>query len=127
MSNYVGNARERIILLGTAAVAAAPVRGQVPHFNLSPRSSRGLPTQGFAWTITAPSAAAAVATAPGFTVTIYRVVPTLGTWAALQPYASLNFDDQLVLPDISGGFGLYFKIGSVTTPGNVLIALAELD
>lgn len=116
-----------MIQLATAAVAAAPVRGQIPHFNLSPRTARGLPTQGFAWSIIAPSAGSAVATAPGFSVTLYRVAPTLGQWLTLQPYTSFNYNDQLVLPDISGGMGLYFQITNVTTPGNVLIGVAELD
>ncbi len=126
MSAYA-NARARIIQLGTAAVAAAPARGQIPHINLSARTSRGLPTQGFAWTLVAPSAGSAVATSPGFTVTIYRVEPTLGQWLTLQPFTALNYNDQVVFPDISGGMGLYFQITNVTTPGNVLIGISELD
>lgn len=127
MSSIIGAPRERLIQLGTAAVAAAPARGQIPHLMLSPRTSRSMPTQGFAWNLVAPSAGAAIATAPGFTVQIYRVAPTLGVWTSFQAFASANFLDQLVLPDISGGIGLYFQITNVTTAGNVLLAIAELD
>ena len=127
MSAIVGASRERIIQLGTAAVAAAPARGQVPHITLSPRTARALATQGFAWSLVSPVAGGAVATAPGFNVTIYRVAPTLGVWQALQPFAAANFLDQLVVPDISGALGLYFQIGNVAAPGNVLVGVAELD
>ncbi len=126
MSAYA-NPRGRIIQLGTAAVAAAPARGQIPHFNLSARTARGLLTQGFAWTIVAPSAGSAIATSPGFTCTLWRVEPTLGQWLTLQPFTAFNYNDQLTFPDISGGMGLYFQITNVTTPGNVLIGVSELD
>lgn len=127
MSAYRGNSRERIVQLGTAAVAAAPVRGTLSHLVVSPRSSRGLPTQGFAWTLIAPSAGSAIATAPGFTVQIYRSAPTLGVWLAMQQFTAANYNDQLVFPDISGGMAIYVQITNVATPGNVLFCLAELD
>jgi hypothetical protein len=62
----------------------------------------------------------------GFTLTVYRVVPTLGEWGALATYAGLAYRDQLVLPDISGGWGLYFVFGNVATNGAILVGVAEL-
>ena len=68
------------------------------------------------------------ATAPGFTLTLYRAIPTAGgAWAALAAFPAANFGDQLVLPDISGGMGLYVQIGNVAVAGVLLVGLAELD
>jgi hypothetical protein len=127
MSQVSGNSRERIVQLDTAVNSAAPVRGTLPSFLLSPRSSRGYLTQGFAFSLTSPSAGGAVASNPGFTVTIYRVAPTLSVWNALQAFTAANYLDQLVFPDISGGMSLYFQITNVSANGLILLGVAELD
>jgi hypothetical protein len=146
VSNYLGVSAERLIQVARSAVAAAPAHTEPAHFILSPRTSRGLPTSGFALTLLAPARGAAVATTPGFTITIYRAIPVLGAWAALQAFPGANYGDQLVLPDISGGMALYFVIshavadGDITTAdpaaygwgpawghANVILAIAELD
>lgn len=138
MSTYAGNARERLI--STIAPTnygsngdgpfSGPQRSDVPHITLSPRTARGLPTSGLAVTLIQPSAGGVSATAPGFTLTIFRAVPALGVWAKLAPILGVNFLDQLVLPDLSGGMGLFFGISNVsglTIPLPMLIAVAELD
>jgi hypothetical protein len=138
VSSYVGVATERLVQI-TRSAGAAPEHTAPAHFILSPRTARGLPTSGFAFTLLAPSVGSAVATAPGFTVTIYRSIPLLGAWAALQAFTGANYGDQLVLPDISGGMALYFVISNSAADGdipgghgpwghdNVILAIAELD
>jgi len=135
MSNYVGVSRERLFQVLSTDVAATPDATKVPLVVLSPRSSRGLPTTGLALVLLAippPNGinfgTPASATAPGFTLTLYRAIPTAaGGWAKLQAFAGANFGDQLVLPDISGGLGLYVQIGNVAVDGVLLVGLAELD
>jgi hypothetical protein len=132
VSAYVGNARERIVELATANVGAGPTT-DTPAITLSPRSSRGLPTTGLAIVLIplTPNSddvgQVAQPTAPGFTLTLWRAIPTIGGWSTLQAYPGLNYGDQVVLPDISGGFGLYFQLGNIDTPGRLLLGLAELD
>jgi hypothetical protein len=64
----------------------------------------------------------------GFAVTIYRCVPVLGTWAELAPFtARARYGVQYVLPDISGGWGLYFLITGMSQPGRILLGIAEMD
>lgn len=124
MSNYAGFPSERLVQVETGG---PPVRSSPEHFILSPRTSRGLPTSGLALTLLSPSTGV-VAAAPGFTVTIYRAIPVLGMWAALQAFPGANYNDQLTLPDISGGMALYFSITNIVAPdGNVILAIAELD
>lgn len=135
MSSYVGNSRERLIQLLTTDVAAAPVAVTPPIIFLSPRTSRGLPTSGLSLVLLAIPPANGIdygtpasASAPGFTVTLYRAIPTAGgAWAALTAFPGANFGDLLVLPDISGGMGLYVRIGNVAVDGKLLVGLAELD
>ena len=135
MSDYVGSARERLLQFNTAALLAAPSIGDAPHIIVSPRSSRGLPTSGIG-VVLLPIPPAnghdygtpAIATAPGFTVTIYRALPTAaGGWAALAPKTGVPFYTQLTLPDISGSMALRYQLDNVDTPGILLIGLAELD
>jgi len=135
VSDYVGSARERLLQFNTAALLAAPSIGDAPHIIVSPRSSRGLPTSGIG-VVLLPIPPAnghdygtpAIATAPGFTVTIYRALPTAaGGWAALAPKTGVPFYTQLTLPDISGSMALRYQLDNVDTPGILLIGLAELD
>lgn len=153
MSSYVGVSSERLVEIVRSTDGAVPAHTAPAHFVVSPRTSRGLATSGFAMTLLAPSKGAAVATAPGFTITIYRAIPVLGAWAALQAFTGANYGDQLVLPDISGGMALYFvithavadaDIPAITDPyddasralyaygpafghAKVILAIAELD
>lgn len=136
--NYVGNARERLVELDTAAVTAmlgADSSTWVPQIVLSPRTSRGLPTSGLALVLFGyppPNGVSygtpAQPSAPGFTLTIWRAVPTSpGYWARLQAFTGANFGDQLVLPDISGGMELIIELENVGTPGKLMLGIAELD
>jgi hypothetical protein len=135
VSDYVGASRERLIQLNTAALAAAPAVGAAPHMIVSPRTSRGLATSGIGLVllpIPPPNGhdygTPASALAPGFTVTLYRAVPTAaGAWAALDPKTGVPFYTQLTLPDISGSMALFFQITNVDTAGILLVGLAELD
>ena len=129
MSQYAGMPSERLvqIRLPITDPGFGPDRNTPAHFILSPRTARGLPTSGLALTLCAPSTGAAVAAGLGFTVTIWRAIPVLGSWAALQDFPGANFGDQLTLPDLSGGMALYFAIGSVSGAGDVILAIAEMD
>ncbi len=137
MSFHVGIARERLFEVDTAANAAAIAGGLplVPHLVLSPRTSRGLPTSGLTLVLLpypAPNGVSygtpAAASAPGFTVTLFRIIPTSpGLVGVLAAYPSANFGDQLTLPDISGGMALYVGISNVATPGLLMVGIAELD
>jgi hypothetical protein len=131
---YAGNARERFVEIGTAAVGVGPTDNTTPPLiTLSPRTARGLPTAGLALVLVGyppPNGfnySPAVAAVDGFTLYLFRLLPTIGGWSRLQSFAGVQFGDQLVLPDISGGMGLYVGIGNVGTPGNLLVGLAELD
>lgn len=131
---YAGNARERLVEIATTTVGTGPsADGIPPLITLSPRTARGLPTQGLALvllTYPPPNGldyGAAVAGGGGFTVYLYRWLPTVAVWTRLQNLPGVAFGDQLVLPDISGGMGLYVGIGNVGTPGKILVGFAELD
>lgn len=135
MSDYVGQSRERLLQLNTADLAAAPAVGAAPHMIVSPRTSRGLPTSGIGLVllpIPPPNGhdygVPATALSPGFTVTLYRALPTAGgAWAKLSPKTGVLFYSQLTLPDISGAMALFFQITNVDTAGILLVGLAELD
>lgn len=135
MSDYAGAPRERLVQINTADVAGPPAPTDAPHIVLSPRSSRGLPTAGLALVLLGfptPNGVdygtPAIATAPGFTVTLYRALPTAaGGWGALTPITGVNYNDLLTLPDISGPFALRYVLTNVATPGVLLVGLTELD
>jgi hypothetical protein len=140
VSLYAGAARERLIKLDTAVVSARPTRTTRPHITVSPRTAQGLPTQGIAFTLIQPTTDPAVGTGGdesagesggemgGFTVTLFRSVPTVGTWAELAPFTALaRYGEQYVLGDISGAWGLYFQVTGATEAGLILLGLAELD
>jgi hypothetical protein len=139
MSTRAGAARERMFELLTPDVVDAPVRATPPHFNVSPRTPTGAPTQGIALTFIAPQGAAAVgsgegasggASGPGggFQVTLWRAVPITGGWASLAPFTTnVVYGEQYVIEDISGAWGIYVQIGGVTVDGAVLVAIAELE
>jgi hypothetical protein len=124
VSQYAGMPCERLVQI--AAPGSEPSRSSAPHIVLSPRTSRGLPTSGMAFTLLPPSTGAAVAGA-GFSIAIFRAIPVLGSWAALQLYEAAGYGEQLTLPDLSGGMALYFHVFNLETAGNVILAIAELD
>lgn len=107
------------IIIGTAAHAAAPVDGTTePDFVMSPRSPTGLPATGFAFGLKAPSAGSAVATAPGFTVTVWVRNPATKNWFSFAPRTGINYRDLMGTFDIDAA-EIYFQVTSVTTPGNI--------
>lgn len=135
MSNYLGSARERLVQLNTNDLGAAPAQGAAPHLIVSPRTSRGLPTSGISLVLLPIPPAnghdygtPATAIDPGFTLTLYRALPTgAGFWSKFEPKTGVPFYSQLTLPDISGGMALFFQIENVGTNGILLVGLAELD
>jgi hypothetical protein len=132
MSRFNSGARERFIQLPSGL--SAPARTAAPHINVSPRTSTGAPTGSLAIVILPQTYSGGILYTPvgagsgGFTLTVYRCLTTLNDWAALAPYTGLAYRDQLVLPDISGGAGLFFVLGNATTgtSGFVILGLAEL-
>jgi hypothetical protein len=99
-----------------------PARGAAPHIMISPRTAAGLLTGNLA-IVLMPVSAIGSAIGP-FDLTLYRVVPTLAEWGKFKTFGAAAFRDQLVLNDISGGFGLFFSIVAVTD-GRILIGVAE--
>jgi hypothetical protein len=96
---------------------------------VSPRTATGQQTGSISLVLIPPDTSpAAVPDTGGFTLTIYRVIPTLQDWGALATYSGLAYRDQLVLPDISGGWGLYFVFGNLVGGGTgiILLGIAEL-
>lgn len=130
MSRYGGTPRERIVELDIDAVDGAPTRDTAPHLVVSPRTPNGLITGNLALIILPPSFEPAVADTGGFTLTVYRSVPTLGEWGELLARTGINYRDQYVLPDIAGGWGIYFRITNAVESegddGSVLMGVAEL-
>jgi hypothetical protein len=134
MSRFNSGARERFIQLPSGL--SAPTRTAAPQINVSPRTSTGAPTGNLALVIlpqtysgSPPISYGPVTPAPGgFTLTVYRCLTTLNDWGALAPYTGLAYRDQLVLPDISGGWGLFFVLGNVLGAGSgvVILGVAEL-
>jgi hypothetical protein len=139
LSLYAGAARERMIELQATDIVDAPTRTTKPHFQVSPRTAQGLPTQGIALTLIAPRVGAAIGTGGaesggsggslgGFQVTIYRCVPILGTWAEMAPFTAMaHYGEQYVLGDIPGGWGIYLQITGISEPGRLLVGIAEMD
>jgi hypothetical protein len=138
MSLYPGAARERLIYLDTMVVAEPPTRATRPHITISPRTAQGLPTQGIALVLLEPETGAAVGGGGGegdsgggpggFHLTLYRSVPTVGAWAELAPFVVLaRYGEQYVLPDLTGGWGLYIQITGAAEPGLILVGIAETD
>jgi hypothetical protein len=119
-------ARERVRLLNTVNIAAAPTDGvSEPHITLSPTASNGEYVAGFSFSIHAPDAGAAVGT--GLTLIVYRLITTTAQWASFEGFAGLDFGEQNICYDVAGGTALFFRIsGGVTTDGNILFAVAEL-
>jgi hypothetical protein len=89
---------------------------------VSPRTAAGLLTGNLA-IVLVPVSESDGAIGP-FDLTLYRVVPTLGEWGKFKTFGAAAYRDQLVLNDISGGFGLFFSIVAVTD-GRILIGVAE--
>lgn len=121
MSRYGGASRERFVELDTATLGP-PDRGAAPHIMVSPRTAAGLLTGNLALVIV-PVSGAGGAGGP-FELTLYRVVPTLAEWGKFKAFAAAEYRDQLVLNDISGGFGLFFSVAAAAD-GRILIGVAE--
>lgn len=120
MSQFGGVSRERFIQLLTQA-PFDPDRTEAPLIVASPRTAQGLLTTSVSIVVVPVSTSDAVGP---FDLTIYRVVPTLGEWGKAKTITGVNFRDQLVLNDVSGGGGFYFQI-SAAVDGLVLVGLAE--
>lgn len=137
MSDVAAQPRERVILIDTATNNAptSSAGGDLtqPHIVLSPRCPGGEPCRGFAATLVAPDmefgegeTLAAEAAGGGFTLTFWRLNPSVGVWAKCEPYTGALYNDQLVCYDLGGGTALYLQITNVATPGKIQLLIAEL-
>lgn len=135
MSDLASQPRERVYLIDTASnpVPESGVGASVtpPQFILSPKCPGGEPCRGFAVTLFAPDSGGEVPIyaepgAEGFTITFYRLNPSVGVWARCEPFVGAAYQDQLVCYDLGGGAALYAVIGNVVTPGRIHMLIAEL-
>lgn len=138
MSDHLGQPRERVIALDTAD-NPTPTSGvgascTPPHIILSPTCPDGEKCRGFAVTIFEPESddpgeggtGSAQPSTGGFTLTFYRLNPSVGVWARCKPYEGAAYGDQLVCYDLGGGAALYAVISNVETPGPLHLLIAEL-
>jgi hypothetical protein len=121
MSRMGGASRERFVELNTNDLGP-PSRGSAPHLMVSPRTAAGLLTGSLAIVIL-PVSETDGAIGP-FDLTLYRVIPTLADFGKFQAFTAAEYRDQLVLNDVSGGFGLFFSVVA-NTEGRILIGVAE--
>jgi hypothetical protein len=122
MSRMGGASRERFVELETSQLGP-PSRGDSPHIMISPRTAAGLLTGSLALVIL-PVSESDGAIGP-FDLTLYRVVPTLADFGKFQVFSAAAYRDQLILNDVSGGFGLFFSIIASGGDGRILIGVAE--
>ena len=100
-----------------------------PHFILSPETGDQRPTLGFEWGLLSIGGATPVA--PGFDVTIWRLVtttmqPTITKqWLAFETLVGVGYDELFHSFDMNTG-ALRFQIDNVNADGGIVIALAEL-
>lgn len=127
MSFSIGS-RERIRQIAESGTPG----NQVPHIALSPRTSSGVLTGSVGIVLFCDlddfEEPIAVANAGGITLTIYRSIPTLGNqWSKLVALTGIAFNDQLVLPDIGGGWELYLVATNITVgASHIYAAIVEL-
>lgn len=111
----------RPLSIDTATHDDAPVDGTTePDMTMSPRSPTGLPTAGLAFGVFEPTDDAAIATAPGFTVTVWVRNPATKHWFAFEPRTGVNFRDLMGTFDIDAA-EIYFQFESVDTDGLVVL------
>jgi hypothetical protein len=122
MSRFGGASRERFVELATSALGP-PARGSAPHMMVSPRTAAGLLTGSLA-IVLLPTSGPGGASGP-FALTLYRVIPTLGEFGAFQTFPGAAYREQLLLNDVSGGFGLFFSIVAAGGDGRILVGVAE--
>ena len=142
MSDHANQPRERVIQIETDA-NPPPTSGvgsacTQPHITLSPKCPGGEPCRGFAVTLFEPQSddppeggtGAAQPDEGGFTLTFWRLNPTIGVWAKCEPYVGLGYAEQLVCYDVGGGTALYAEIGNVVEEeggsGPIYMLIAEL-
>ena len=101
-----------------------------PHFLMSPNTNDSAKSLGFEFGLV-PIVGGATATAPGFTVTIWRLIEVLmqqgvgKQWLSFADLTSVNFNELYSSFDINAS-PLRFQIGNVDVDGPILIAFAEL-
>jgi hypothetical protein len=131
MSKAFLQVTDRVLRVLASAVATAPAAQTEPHFVQSP-TIEGIPTRGFGLALVAPDSAspnaAATAIAAGFTVTVYRLIPSLGIYAAGMSKTAVPYQQQLVNFDMGGAQAFYFVIAaaSVAVDGDLLLCFTEL-
>ncbi len=114
----------RTYRLATATHAAAPINGTTePDFVLSPQAPGLLPTTGFLFGLTAPSAGSATAGAGGFTITVWWRDPVLKRFFSWEA-ASIAYGECFGTPDIDAA-ELYVQIANVAVSGDLDVTIAE--
>lgn len=121
---------DRVFRLNTVDIAAAPPNNTPPHVVQSP-TIEGVVTKGFGLALVAPdSGTPAVAVPAGFTLTYYRLIPTLGVWAAALSKTGVVYNEQLVNFDMGGAQAWFFVIDPATIAGggdgDIIFCFVEL-
>lgn len=124
-------AGDRIIRLFTTDILTAPTNQTEPHVIQSP-TIEGVVTRGFGFAFVAPDSAspnaAAVFVAAGLTITIHRLIPMLGVYAASTSRTLIQYKQQFVNFDMGGSQAFFFQVdaATITTPGDILLCFTEL-
>lgn len=84
-------------------------------YELQATAPNGLPTTGFLFALI--TGAGAIATAPGFTVTVYRWLPIAQAWVSFAAKTSVNYGELYDCYDIDGGAKLFVRIDNVAAHG----------
>jgi hypothetical protein len=120
-------ARERVRIIDTAT-GAPTNRVTEPIIVTSPRTPDGQKTSGLMLSLypIAGSTLLVPAAPSGLTLTLYRLVPTLGLWTACYEYTGLQLGQQLVTFDVGAGAALYPVFTLATANGTAGLGIAEV-
>jgi hypothetical protein len=119
------------VLLATATHAAAPtdgngsgVGGTSPDVITDVYVFPGGPfTSSIAVMVRAPASGAAVANTGGFSITVWVRDPGTNYWGTTAAFSAAD-KDVMGTGDFNGG-ELYFQVGNVATPGNLILLIKE--
>lgn len=116
---------ERVRVLGTAAMAAAPTPATVPHFAMSARTRNGLPSTGFIASFFDPGSGGPTVGGTGITVRVWRWFPSVQQWGSLVALSSVALGEVMTCNDLDPAH-VYLQItAGITVDGTVLVAFQE--
>jgi hypothetical protein len=113
-----------IVTIDEGGSVGTPSRDAAAHFQLAAFAPNGLPTMGFALTITDYLLGEEVAAPDGFEITPYRLLYPTGEWLKWATREDVTYRQALVCYDVGGGAALYFNVTG--EPGQIVLALTEL-